>query len=97
MEPLITNRGAFKNYTLLDTYDAGVLLTGPEVKSLQNRRGSLEGSYVIDRGGELWLRKLYIHPYQENNKSAQMQSVRDRKLLLHAKEVKEILKQLMHK
>lgn len=89
---LITNRKASFNYEILEKYSAGVELFGFEVKSLKNSHGSLEGAHITVRGGEVFILKMFIPPYQENNTPKEYDPYRNRKLLLTKKEIKYLVK-----
>lgn len=84
---LIENKKAFFNYEVGEKYEAGLELLGPEVKSLKNRQGSLEGAFVIVRGGEAFLVGAHIPPYQSNNSPKGYDPYRARRLLLSKKEI----------
>jgi len=84
---LVKNKKAYFNFTILDSYEAGVELFGFEVKSLKEGQGSLEGAYVIIRGGEAFLVSAYIPPYQLANTPKNYDPYRIRRLLLHKKEI----------
>jgi SsrA-binding protein len=81
-----TNRQAAFRYNLLDRFEAGVVLTGTEVKSLREGNAQLKDAYAVVRDGELWLIGVYIAPYgpasRENHDPE-----RERKLLLHRGEI----------
>lgn len=87
---LVTNKKAHFNYELGDKIIAGIELLGHEAKSLRNNQGSLEGSYVIIRGGEAFLVGAQIPPYQPGNTSPSYDERRNRKILLHKKEIEEL-------
>jgi len=91
MSFLLHNKKAGFNYEILDTFEAGIELLGFEVKSLRNKRGSLEGSFVMFKGGEVYLAKCNIPPFQENNTPKEYDPYRSRKLLLTKKEIREII------
>lgn len=85
----IKNKRATFDYELLDTYTAGIVLTGTEIKSLRLGKGSLVDTFCIIEKGEIWVRNMYISEYfygSYNNHSAR----RDRKILLNRKEIKKI-------
>mgnify|MGYP001568104876 FL=1 len=86
----IKNKKAFFNYEITEKYTAGVELLGLEVKSVKNGHGSLEGAYVILRGGEAFLTGATIPPYQPGNSPADYDPMRVRRLLLQKKELKEL-------
>ena len=87
---LIHNKKASFDFELQDTFEAGLELLGIEVKSLRNKRGSLEGAHVVVRGGEAFLVGAPIPPYQPKNTPASYDPERTRKLLLKAKEIGEL-------
>jgi len=83
---VVDNRRARHDYHLLDRLEAGLVLTGTEVKSLRDGRASLQQAYADIRGGEVWLVGAHISVYDQGN-IANHDPDRDRKLLLHKKEV----------
>lgn len=87
---LTENRKARFNYELLEKMEAGIELLGFEVKSLRQKQGSLDGAYVIVRGGEAFLVNGYIPPYQPKNTPRDYDPRRHRKLLLTKKELAEL-------
>jgi SsrA-binding protein len=87
---LIENRKARFNYELLEKMEAGIELLGFEVKALRNKQGSLDGAYVIVRGGEAFLVNSFIPPYQPKNTPKEHDPRRNRKLLLTKKELAEL-------
>ncbi|HNW71518.1 MAG TPA: SsrA-binding protein SmpB [Candidatus Paceibacterota bacterium] len=84
------NRKARFNYEFLDKYEAGIELLGIEVKSIRAGQISLEGSFVIVRGGEVFLINANIPPYQPNNTPKEYDPLRNRKLLLTKDEIKKL-------
>lgn len=93
MSKVVQNKKVFFNYEIIETYQAGISLLGLEVKSLKKGQGSLEGAYVILRGGEAFLVGATIPPYQVGNTPEDYDPMRTRKLLLSKKELKELEKQ----
>src|SRR5213082_3318728 len=83
---LVTNRAAFHDYNISDKYEAGIALTGTEVKSVMAGRIQLKESYVAVREGEAWLFNAHISPYTHGNR-ANHDPLRTRKLLLHRREI----------
>jgi SsrA-binding protein len=84
------NRKARHDYTVEDTWEAGLVLTGTEVKSLRAGRASLVDGYAVIRDGEAWLRGVHIPEYTEgtwNNHEPR----RERKLLLHRSEILRLI------
>ncbi len=90
---LLKNKKLSHNYLEIKNYFAGMVLFGFEVKSLKNKKGSFEGSYISEKQGELFLKNFYIPPYQEKNTPDSYDSYRDRKILLKKDEIEEILKE----
>src|SRR3989344_4473827 len=84
------NRKVYFNYEILEKYEAGVELLGVEVKSARGGKMSLEGAFVIIRGGEAYLINANIPPYQVKNTSKDYDALRNRKLLLTKKEITEL-------
>lgn len=83
---LAANRAAFHEYHISDKYEAGIALTGTEVKSVMGGRVQLKESYVAVRDGEAWLFNAHISPYSHGNR-ANHEPLRTRKLLLHRREI----------
>jgi SsrA-binding protein len=84
-----SNRKARHEYQILETLEAGIELTGDEVKSLRYGRASLAEAYGRIREGEAWLEGMHIPPYEQGDKRRH-QSVRPRRLLLHRREIEGI-------
>ena len=80
------NRRASHDYFILETFEAGLVLTGTEVKSLRHGRASLAEAYATVEGDEAWVRQMHIPPYEQGNRS-NPDPVRTRKLLLHRAEI----------
>ncbi len=87
MQSYTKNRKALFDYEILEKYEAGIELFGFEVKSVRAGRMSLEGAFVIIRGGEAFLINANIPPYQPNNTEKDYDPLRNRKLLLTKKEI----------
>jgi|SRR5579875_1123982 len=85
-----TNRQASYRYNLLERLEAGIVLTGTEVKSLREGKAQLKDAYAVLRDGEVWLIGLYIPPYGPAARDNH-QPERDRKLLLHAREIERLV------
>ena len=84
------NRKAYFNYEVLEKYEAVIELSGIEVKSVRSGRMSLEGAFVIVRGGEVFLINANVPPYQVNNTPKDYDPLRNKKLLLTKKEIIEL-------
>ncbi len=90
-EKLITkNRKAWHDYQVLETFEAGIVLQGTEVKSLRDGRANLKDSYASLQGEEVFLHNLHISPYSHGNINNH-DPERTRKLLLHRKEIKKLI------
>ncbi|HWE32131.1 MAG TPA: SsrA-binding protein SmpB [Solirubrobacteraceae bacterium] len=85
-----TNRQASYRFNLLERFEAGIVLTGTEVKSLREGKAQLKDSYAVLRDGELWLIGLYIPPYAAAARDNH-EPERDRKLLLHRQELDRLV------
>ena len=86
MTDFARNRKALHDFDIEETYEAGISLTGPEVKSVRAGRANLRESYARVRDGEVFLLGAHISPYQ-NATNIPQYPTRDRKLLLHKKEI----------
>ena len=89
MKIIAANNRANYNFTISNKIDAGIVLTGSEVKSLRNNTGSIRGSYIIEQNGELWLSNAFIKKYQ-NSIDTNYDPNRNRKLLVTKKEFNKI-------
>lgn len=87
--PTIKNRKARYEYHIEETYEAGIVLQGTEVKSLRNGNASLNESFAMLQDGEVWLRDMYIKPYKEGSYTNHDER-RPRKLLLNKREIAEL-------
>jgi SsrA-binding protein len=92
----LTNRRAGFDYEILETFEAGISLTGSEVKSLRQGGGSIAEAYARVKGGEVWLEGMNIVVYNEASYNNH-EPVRSRKLLLKKNEITEITKGLERK
>jgi len=87
IKPIATNRRAFHEYAFVDRFEAGIALTGTEVKSMRTNGCSMSDGFVRLRNGEAWLVNVNIPPYERGTFFSQHEGNRDRKLLLHAREI----------
>jgi SsrA-binding protein len=87
---LSDNRAAGHNYFLMDRYEAGMVLTGTEVKSAKTGKMQLKDAYAAVEGNEAWLVNAHISPYSHGNRE-NPPPVRKRKLLLHRREIDKLL------
>ena len=89
MKIIASNNRANFNYSISNKIEAGIVLTGSEVKSLRINTGSIRGSYIIEQNGELWLSNSFIKKYQNSNDN-HYDPNRNRKLLVTKKEFNKI-------
>ena len=85
----IKNRKALYDYSISDTYEAGIVLTGTEIKSIRDGKANLKDSYAIVRNGEVFIVNMHISHY-ENGNIFNHNETRTRKLLLHKNEILKI-------
>ncbi len=90
------NRRARHYYQILETYSAGIILSGTEIKSVRSARVNLEDSFVKPIKGELWVINLHIAPYQQGSRY-NADPLRDRKLLLKKSELKKLVGKISQK
>lgn len=86
---LVTNRKAYHDYSIHETYEAGISLLGTEVKSLREGRANLKDSYVVIKNGEAFLLNCHISPYSHGN-IQNHDPLRTRKLLLHKRQINKL-------
>jgi SsrA-binding protein len=86
---LVSNRRAFHDYEILETFEAGIILFGTEIKSLRSHGGSLQDSYIIISGHSAILKNASIAPYRHGNIHNHPEK-RERKLLLHKRELEKL-------
>ncbi len=87
---LVDNRKAWHDYEILETVEAGLVLTGTEIKSLRAGRGNLRDSYARVDNGEIWVHNMHISPFEQGNR-ANVDPLRIRKALLHSEEIRRML------
>ena len=85
---VISNRKARHDYLILDSWECGIMLAGPEVKSVREGRANLQDSYARIEDDEVWLYGMHVSPYSYSR--VELDPVRRRKLLLHRKEIVEL-------
>jgi SsrA-binding protein len=85
---VITNRKARHEYFVLESYECGMVLKGPEVKSIRDGRANLQDGYARIDDGEVWLYGMHVAPYEFSR--SELDPVRRRKLLLHHKQIVEL-------
>ena len=91
-----TNKKAFHDYTIESTMEAGIVLTGPEVKSLRGGRANLRDGYAAIEKDEIWLHNVHISPYSHAT-NIPSDPLRTRKLLLHQREIKKLTNKVREK
>lgn len=89
MADLVSNRRIFHDYEILETFEAGIILMGTEIKSLRQSGGSLQDAYVDVRKNELYLLQCSIAPYKHGN-IYNHEEKRPRKLLMHKREIERL-------
>ena len=87
---MVQNRRARDEYDILDTYEAGIVLVGAEVKSFREGRVQLRDSFARVEGGEVWLHGMHISPYAYSSGFGYADPDRSRKLLLHRRQIQEL-------
>ncbi len=93
---IASNKKAFHDYFVLDKFEAGIALTGTEVKSLRDGRVNFKDSYVEVKSGEAFLQGTHISPYSHGNRENH-EPERTRKLLLHKREIEKLMGQIVEK
>ena len=96
IKTIATNRKAYHNYFIQDSIEAGISLTGTEIKSLRSGRVSLGEAYVRPEAGELWLVNAHIARYEAASHLSH-EPTRPRKLLLHRKKIKTLSSRIAEK
>jgi SsrA-binding protein len=91
MKVLAQNKKAYFKYKILEKFEAGIVLIGPEVKSIKSGRINLVGSFVVLKDNEAYLIGCHIPPYQPKNMPADYNPERSRKLLLKKTEIKHLI------
>ena len=90
MTVYIDSRKAHFNYSVEETFEAGIELSGSEVKSIKKGQGNINSAFCIIRGGEAYIVGMNIPPYQPNNTGAGYDPEQNRRLLLSKKEIKKL-------
>ena len=90
VQSIAKNRQARHDYAIIDTWEAGVVLTGTEVKALREGKANISDAYGIVRNGEIFLLNLHISPYERGG-YVNHDPTRTRKLLLHRKEIRRLI------
>ncbi len=90
------NRKAFHDYHILETFEAGIVLAGTEVKAVREGSANLRDSFARIEDGEVWIYNIHINPYSHRG-SADHEPTRRRKLLLHRREIRKLLGRTVEK
>ena len=90
MHSISTNKKANYNYLIKEKFEAGLVLTGAEVKSLRVNTGSIKESYIMEKGGQLWLTNCYIKKYSSSIEK-ESNPTREKKILVYKKELNRII------
>lgn len=93
MKIVAQNKKAYHDYFILDTYEAGIELQGTEIKSIRKGSVNLKDSFIRIRNDEAFIDNMHIAPYEQGNRFNH-EPLRQRKLLLHKKEIKKMQKEL---
>ncbi len=93
---VVKNRKARHEYHIMETWEAGIVLQGTEVKALRQGRANLQDSFARLNGGEMWLYNLHISPYEQGNRFNH-DPLRPRKLLMHRNELRKLVGQVEQK
>lgn len=93
MKTYVSNKKALFNYEVLDTFEAGIQLSGAETKSIKSGKGSLLDAFVVQDGTEVFLVKMFIPPYQPKNISPAYDPYQKRRLLLRKSEIARMVRE----
>jgi len=93
---LAENRKAFFDYTILETFQAGISLKGTEVKSIRLGKANLRDSFARVDKGEIWLHNMHVSPYEQGGRY-NLNPIRERKLLLNRNELKKLIGRVQEK
>lgn len=96
LEPIVNKKANF-NFTTEETFEAGIILEGWEIKPILRRGVNFENSHVIVKNGELFLLNLMITPLQSTSTHEKAESTRTRKLLMHKKEINQLIGKVVEK
>lgn len=88
---LAQNKKASHDYFIEDTYEAGMVLTGTEIKSLRMGKANISDSFATIRGGEAFIHNMHISPFEQGNRHNPTDPTRARKLLLHKEQINKLI------
>ncbi|WP_195574766.1 SsrA-binding protein SmpB [Paenibacillus sp. 1001270B_150601_E10] len=90
-KPLAQNKKASHDYFIEDTYEAGMVLTGTEIKSLRMGRANINDAFATIRNGEAFIHNMHISPFEQGNRNNPTDPTRARKLLLHKAQINKLI------
>lgn len=90
-KPLAQNKKASHDYFIEETYEAGIVLTGTEIKSVRNGRANINDAFATIRNGEMYVNNMHISPFEQGNRHNPTDPTRARKLLLHKVQIHKLL------
>lgn len=93
MSIILKNKKAYFDYTILKEFEAGIVLKGSEVKSIKNSQVNLKESYISGFKNELWIYGMYVSPWKQSSTHEKVNPARERKLLLHKREINYLMGQ----
>jgi SsrA-binding protein len=93
VQVIAVNTKVYHDYLIRDTVEAGLVLTGTEIKSIRAGKVNLREAYAKAEGGELWLNNMHIAPYEAGDRWSPQNPTRKRKLLLHRNQIRELDRQ----
>lgn len=88
---LAQNKKASHDYFIEETYEAGMVLTGTEIKSLRNGRSNIGDAFATIRNGEIHIHNMHISPFEQGNRSNPVDPTRTRKLLMHKAQIRKMI------
>jgi len=94
IKPVASNKKAYHDYFIDETYETGLVLSGPEIKSIRAGQVNLKDSYCRIRGGEVFVDNMHISPYEFANRENPADPTRERKLLLHKLEIVKLTRKV---
>ena len=98
MKIITTNKEAYHNYFVLETYEAGIKLQGAEVKSIRNGNVSLKDSFIsISRTNQMFIKNMYIKPYDNKDATFKVKDRADRILLMHKTQITKLFSKVKEK
>lgn len=91
---IVNNKKVYFNYEILEKWEAGLVLNGPEIKSIRNKEVSIAEAFILIRKEEAFIINMNINKYEYANNIKNIEPTRNRKLLLHKKEIKKMLERI---